>query len=429
MRCCLRSVLVVVTLAFTPGLAAQPRDCTTPSQTAYVASVLQDVYYWYRELPALDPSAFASPEAYLDAARYRPLDTSFSFIDSRAASSAFFSDSQFVGLGFGTQLASESELRVSQVFPGSPAADVGLARGDRVLAIGGRTIAELSQSGALGGAFGPGEVGVAVELRVRDHDGRERDLTLVKRLVTIPTVSDTRVLEVEGRRVGYVHLRNFVQPSVAALDAAFRELQGQGVSDLVLDLRYNGGGLISVAQHLGGLIGGLRTSGQLFCEFFHNDKNVFRNQRLLFPAPAGALDLPRLVVIVTRASASASELIVNALRPFMPVTLVGDTTFGKPVGQYGFEFCDKILFPVAFTLRNAKGEGDFFGGFPADCPAGDDLDHQLGDPAESSLAEALHVVRTGGTCSGAAGRALLTLRASAGRHGARDGRQVLINAY
>ncbi len=428
MRLVLRSLPVVLALVPTSGLQAQARDCTAAGQTTYVADTLRDVYFWYRELPVLDPGLFDSPEAYLDAARFRPLDTSFSFIDNRQASSAFFSDSQFVGIGLGTRLVSDAEMRLTQVFPGGPAADVALQRGDRVLAIGGREISELSQSGALGSAFGPSDVGVTVELRVRGGDGRERDLTLVKRLVTIPTVSDTRVLDVDGRRVGYVHFRNFVQPSIAALDATFGDLAAQGVSDLVLDLRYNGGGLVAVAQHLGGLIGGLRTNGQLFCEFFHNDKNTFRNQRFLFADPAGALDLPRLVVITTRASASASELIINALRPFMPVTVVGDTTFGKPVGQYGFEFCDKVLFPVAFTLRNSKGEGDFFDGFPADCPAGDDLDHQLGDPAEASLAEALHVVQRGG-CSGTGARALQSPRTAARRDQPADGRQVLIGAY
>jgi C-terminal processing protease CtpA/Prc len=100
-------------------------------------------------------------------------------------------------------------------------------------------------------------------------------------------------------------------------------------------------------------------------------------------------------VIATGASASASELIVNALRPFIPVVLVGETTFGKPVGQYGIEFCDKVLAPVSFTLRNARGEGDYFGGFAPDCPAADDVAHDLGDPNEASLAVALTVARTG----------------------------------
>jgi hypothetical protein len=79
----------------------------------------------------------------------------------------------------------------------------------------------------------------------------------------------------------------------------------------------------------------------------------------------------------------------------MPVITVGDATYGKPVGQYGINFCDKVLYPVAFSLRNALGQGDYFGGIPADCLAGDDLTRQIGDAEEASLKEALHVVRTG----------------------------------
>ena len=426
MRRLLRPAFLALSLLASPGALAQS-DCTTLGQTVYVRDVLREIYYWYRELPPLDPALYDSPAAYLDAVRYRPLDATFSYVDSRQSSNAFFSDSQFIGIGFGTRLVSDDEMRVTQVFPGGPAADAGLARGDRVLAIDGRSIGELAQSGALGGAFGPSELGVTVTLRVKGGDGRERDVTMVKRLVTIPTVSDTRMFNVDGKRVGYIHFRNFVQPSIAALDAAFAELGAHGATELVLDLRYNGGGLISVAQHLAGLIGGARTNGQLFCEFFHNDKNGDRNQRLSFGDPLGSLDFSRLVVITTRSSASASELIINALRPFIPVTVIGDATFGKPVGQYGFEFCDKVLFPVAFTLRNARGEGDFFGGFPPDCAAADDLDRQLGDPAEASLAEALHFVRTG--ACGAGTRSLGARPASTRFDLPKDGRQVLIGAW
>jgi carboxyl-terminal processing protease len=82
----------------------------------------------------------------------------------------------------------------------------------------------------------------------------------------------------------------------------------------------------------------------------------------------------------------------------MPVTVIGDTTYGKPVGQYGLPFCDKVLVPVAFSLKNVNNEGDFFDGIAADCAATDDITHQLGDPAEASYAEALTVLRTG-SCS------------------------------
>jgi hypothetical protein len=132
------------------------------------------------------------------------------------------------------------------------------------------------------------------------------------------------------------------------------------------------------------------------------------------------------VVIATRASASASELVIQGLKPFIPVTVVGDRTYGKPVGQYGFEFCDKILFPVSFRSRNAAGETDFFDGIPADCPASDNLDRALGDPTESSLAEALYFLRRG-ECSPDSQAAALSLREPPVLGG--SAWQRLLNAY
>ena len=107
----------------------------------------------------------------------------------------------------------------------------------------------------------------------------------MKALVTIPTVSQTAVIDSAGRRVGYLHFRNFVQPSVAALDTAFTQLRDAGANELVLDLRYNGGGLVSVAQHLAGLIAGARRrSGQVFVQFTHNAKQTSRNTSYKFEA-------------------------------------------------------------------------------------------------------------------------------------------------
>src|SRR5690606_22030988 len=163
-----------------------------------------------------------------------------------------------------------------------------------------------------------------------------------------------------------------------------------------LDLRYNGGGLVNVAVHLASLIGGALTAGQPFATYAHNDRNEFRNETLRFESlESPPLALDRLIVITTRSSASASELVINALRPFMPVVTIGDATYGKPVGQYMIEFCDKVLAPVSFSLRNANDEGDYFGGFLPTCTAADDIGRDLGDTAEASLAEAFHFLRTG----------------------------------
>ena len=189
------------------------------------------------------------------------------------------------------------------------------------------------------------------------------------------------------------------------MNDAFAALKAAGATELVLDLRYNGGGLVDVAVHLASLIGGTRTNGQVMLNYVHNDKiGPILNKTTRFANPEQALDLQRLVVITTRASASASELVINSLRPYMPVTIVGDTTYGKPVGQYGLRFCDKVLYPVAFSIRNANYEGDYFDGIPPIAPLADDYHAQLGDPPKASLAEALTFIRTG-ACSAAAAAA------------------------
>ncbi len=388
------AAVLAATIAAAPDAAAQLSNCSTISQNRYVNDVMRELYYWNAELPTVNVASYASPEALLEVLRYRPLDTRFSYIGSRASEEAFYSDSQFIGFGFGNGYDGMG-LRILQVFPDSPASEAGLQRGDRIVAIDGASVPALAAANALGTALGPSQEGFGVTVRFERMDGTVAEARMVKRPVTIPTVSYLNLYEIEGRRVGYLFFRNFVQPSRQALDDAFNALRDVGATELVLDLRYNGGGLVSIAQHLASLIGGTRTEGQVFAEYFHNARNAFRNEVTRFEARSNALRLERLVVITTRTSASASELVINALRPFIPVTTVGDATYGKPVGQYGVNFCDKVLYPVAFTLRNAAGQGDFFDGIAADCPAADDPDHQLGDVAEASLAEALHVMRTG----------------------------------
>jgi C-terminal processing protease CtpA/Prc len=405
---------------------AAPASCTTAGKNLFVRDKMTDLYLWYGQMPNVNPTSYESPEAYLEAVRYKTLDSTFSYITSRAANDAFYSDSQFIGFGLSTIL-NDLEMRVTQVFPESPASEAGLSRGDRLVEIGGRLVSALISSGEIGSAFGPSDIGVESDIAFVDQAGTRREAHMVKRLVTIPTVSLTRVYNVGGRRVGYIFFRNFVQPSYAALDDAVAELAAASVNELVLDLRYNGGGLVNVAQYLASYIGGVRTDGQVFAEYFHNDKNTFRNQILRFANKPLRLTLDRLIVVTTKSSASASELIINALRPFMPVVVIGGTTYGKPVGQYAIPFCDKLLAVVAFALRNADGQGEFYDGFAPDCTAPDDADHQLGDPEEGSLKEALTFATTG-SCS----RRSLTAQqmGDVQRHAPRAlGWQSLVNAY
>jgi len=394
----------------TTGSPSASGDCSTLGQVEFVRDTLQDIYLWYDKLPDPDPAGFSSPEAYLEAVRYRPLDTSYSFITSKEENDAFFFEGQFMGVGVSYRAVSSTELRVVQVYEGSPTAEAGLARGDYIEAINGRTTADLLQSGDIATIFGPDEEGVSVSIAWRSPGGAQRQATLVKRWVAVPTVSATTVYDVGSRRVGYIFFRNFLSTSEEHLNQAFDQLVAAGATDLVLDVRYNPGGLVTVAQHLGSLIGGTPTTGQVLVKFMHNDKNTDRDEALLFEDKPNALEVPQLVVIASRASASASELVINGLRPFMNVTVVGSRTFGKPVGQYNFDFCDKTLLPASFVGANALGEADYFDGIPADCAAPDDLDHLIGDRREASLAEALSFLRTGGCSAGAAAEAEIQAR-------------------
>jgi C-terminal peptidase prc len=404
----MRLIVAVLVLVF--GLAGPaaaqsgPRNCSVVSQNLFVRDVLDEYYLWYRELPRLNPANYSSPEEYLEAVRYRPLDSYYSYITTRAANEAFYGESQYVGLGFSTQTT--SEMRILQVFPESPAAEAGMARGDRILEINGTSVATLIDTGRIDSAFGASEPGVSATVVFQSLNGQQRQATMTKRVVTMPTVSHTRTFRVDGRTVGYLFFRNFVTPSYEALDAAFESLRAAGATELVIDLRYNGGGLVNVAVHLASLVGGSATEGRIFATFQHNDRNSALNEDLRFKAaPPQTLNLSRLFVITTRGSASASELLINSLRPHLPVVVVGDDTYGKPVGQYGFNFCEKVLAPVAFKLVNSEGNGDFFEGIPPNCRAADDIDHELGSAEEASLSEALNFVRTGSCRSAATSRA------------------------
>ncbi len=391
-----------------PALAQGPTNCSVASQNLYVRDALNDLYLWYQFLPTVSPTSFSSPEAYLDAVRYRPIDNTYSYITTAAANDAFYDESQFIGFGLSTQIVGDA-MYVAAVFDGSPALEAGLDRGSKITVINGQSVAGQIANGTIGSAFGASEIGIQSSIVFLTRNGTRREASMTKRLVTIPTVSLTSVFEVDGRKIGYLHFRNFVRPSYDALDRAFQALQDSGATDLVLDLRYNGGGLVDVAVHLASLIGGSLTSGQVLAVFDHNDKNRRLNTTLRFENPAQTLNLKRLAVITTRASASASELVINSLRPYIPVAVIGETTYGKPVGQYGIPFCTKVLAPVAFALRNADGQGDYFEGLTPTCGAADDITHELGDVKESSFAEAIAYLRTG-RCSAQATSTAQSLR-------------------
>ena len=186
-----RHAAVILTLAALalPAAARAQTDCTIPGQNLFVRNTLQDFYLWYRELPDPNTALFASPEAYLEAVRYRPLDASFSFITTEAASDAFYSDSQFIGFGIGLQFEGQRDAPDRGV-PGQP----GLRRAACAAATASWPSTACpwptsSRAGEIGSRSGPARSASPRSSASGDLDGARREASMTKRLVTIPTVS------------------------------------------------------------------------------------------------------------------------------------------------------------------------------------------------------------------------------------------------
>jgi len=389
--------------------AATDLPCSVAVQLQEVRDLMQE-WYFFNDEPAqqqkyagLNLNDFASAGALLGFLRYRPeqFDRGFSFITTTAADDQFFGEGQFIGFGFGSKFADppfNADLRLTQVFPGSPAADAGFRRGQRILEINGRTIAEINATEGLGAALGANTEGLARVFLVREPGGADFEATVAKTVVTIDPVPLTTVLDVAGAKVGYVDLRTFISPASDALDQAFAEFEAQNVTALIIDVRYNGGGLVSTAELLADLIGGAIANDQVLSETrFNSAKSALNSIERFRQRPGSLTLLQQIVFITTDSSASASELVINSLLPHTVVTLVGSTTFGKPVGQVGLGFCDDelLLRPVSFETVNALEEGQYFSGLDPTCAVEDDLAFAVGDPMEASLAAAISYIENG----------------------------------
>jgi carboxyl-terminal processing protease len=177
-------------------------------------------------------------------------------------------------------------------------------------------------------------------------------------------------------------------PAEEALRTAFSQFRAAGVTRLVIDLRYNGGGLLRTAALLGSLIARSATGRPLIVETYNDQHTDLNRERLMFETDEG-VDASRVVFLTTGNTASASEQVINGLSPYVTVDVVGTTTLGKPVGADSWDYCDFTLAPITFHSLNVAGAGDYFQGIVPSCTVGDDLLHRFGDPSEAMLDTAL----------------------------------------
>ena len=399
-----------------PGTPTPPPTsdtCSLRSRQDWAADRLREWYLFPETLPGdLNPANFATVQAYVDAltanARALRRDRFFTHITSIAQENAFFSSGS--NAGFGVRLATDTAARrlfISEAFEGAPALNAGIDRGTEILAIGEsesnlRTVSAIiaaEGSAGVSNALGPADPGVTRVLRISNASGT-RNVTVTKADFTLLPVSNrygARVIEDAGRRVGYLNLRTFISTADPALRQAFADFKSKGITEVIVDFRYNGGGLVSTGELMTDLLGGNRSSADVLSHTAFRPEKSANDKTRRFSPQAESIAPTRIAFIGTRGTASASELVINALIPYLRsnLALVGTNTFGKPVGQIGLDraACDDRLRIVAFATQNAARQGDYYDGLAdkveASCQAGDDLTRQLGDPQEASTRQAL----------------------------------------
>jgi C-terminal processing protease CtpA/Prc len=357
-------------------------SCDDDSRKAFVADIMGDYYLWYDRVAPVDITSLASAEDVMRAMTYTELDH-WSAMQQQAERREYYDEGRFQGLGYTLGVDAQGGLRISWVHEGSAAGRSGLDRGALIVGLNGLPVAGLS-------AFQLNEElsrDVVVHT-VQELDGTVHDVELAQGDVEITSVKYTTVLDTPRGPVGYLMFTTFVLPGEDELRAAFTQFKARGVTELVIDLRYNGGGLLRTAALLGSLIERGAAGRPLIVETYNDLHSDLNRERLMFETDEG-IDASRVVFLTSGRTASASEQVINGLRPYVTVDVVGTTTLGKPVGADSWDFCDFTLAPITFHSLNADGEGEYYQGIQPSCVVEDDLLHGLGDPNEAQLGAAL----------------------------------------
>lgn len=414
------------------GRAYPDQPGTIEDEKNWLRSWIDETYLWYREVPNVDLAQYGATSGLFTA-----LKTPARVLSGRAKDEFHFTrttdDAEALNsgtsYGYGVnwnaiRSTAPREWIATIVAPDSPAALVGVKRGDRIMAIDGFDFVNVNTAAgvaALNRGLFPPAIGESHTFSLLSPgDSAARTVTLTSASLQTKSVTTAGTINTPTGRVGYVAFQTFSPySSEAALASAFAGLQAAGVNDLVLDLRYNLGGLLYVAGELSYMIAGAaNTSGKFFEKSVQNDKSPFGTQNDTTPffstaygfslspgTPLPTLNLGRVFILTSASSCSASEAVINGLRGAgVEVILIGATTCGKPYGFYPTANCGTTYYSIQFTGRNFKGEGDYINGFAPTCAASDDLTRQLGDPTEKQLAAAL-TRRSTGACAPASAEA------------------------
>jgi carboxyl-terminal processing protease len=387
--------------AVSPPTSTDAPGCDVASQKDWLRAYMADQYFWTGTSPNPDPASYATVQSYYDALLFTgdtvvPKDK-WSYITPTAAYNQFFGAGKSMSYGvFVNGLEGVLPLRLRYVEPKSPAALAGLKRGDIIVSVNTRTAAELMSSKDFS-LLTPANAGDSLNLEIDSGSG-PRAVSLSAATFDLTPVSSSPVLTLpNGSKAGYLLLKDFISQAEAPLTAAFANFRAQRATELIIDLRYNGGGLLGTSNGLASLVAGDTAAGQVFAQLTRNARNQAANATFrLAAAPAPAFS--RVVVLTGSRTCSASELLVNGLKPYVNVITVGAATCGKPFGFYPVDHCGNTFSAVNFETVNGASQGRYYNGIAPTCAATDDFKGELGTASEGLTAVAAEYLRTG-VCS------------------------------
>ncbi|MDQ1232025.1 S41 family peptidase [Sphingomonas sp. SORGH_AS_0879] len=397
--------------------------CSLRNRQNWVSAQMNEWYLFPETLPAsLDPSPYATVSDYIDAltatARAQRKDRYFTYITSIKEEDAYYNSGADAGFGFRlTTDATQSKLLIAESFESGVALAAGIDRGTEIRGIGTtasdirsiQAIVSADPNNGISDALGPDTAGTTRYFTVADTSGAVRTVALTKAAYTLQPVSPnygTQIITDNGQRYGYINLRTFIGTADPQLRAAFATFKQQGITQVVVDLRYNGGGSIDIADLFNNLLGGTRQTSDVMGYIAFRPSKASNNRTTYFAPQPESIAPTRIAFIGTGGTASASELVLNRTLPYLGSAsgLIGANTYGKPVGQIARDNarCDDRLRVIAISLQNANRQGDYYNGLagivPASCRASDDLTRRMGDPQEASTRAALDFLQ-GKSCT------------------------------
>lgn len=408
---------------------------TLSSEKQWLRSYMGDTYLWYSEIPNVnaDASAYsANQDVYTSLNNYfndlrSPFGTTsgkrkdaFSFIYPTKDWTALSQAGTVFGYGMELRVGSTTPPRrfsVVYVEPNSVAERAGVRRGDQIVSINNISVdvSDRASIDAFNNALSPKVI--TTNSFVFSRNGVTQPAVALRAgTVTQQPVMLSKVLTAGDQKIGYMLFNSHLGAAESGLIKAMEQFSTANVTDLVIDMRYNGGGYLYIASELAYMIaGGGRTKGKVFEQLQYNDKRANDSKNSAEPfydtsclpgsdgkcttqAALPTLNLPRVYILTTNSTCSASESVINGLRGIdIDVRVIGSNTCGKPYGFLGRDNCGISYFPIEFKGVNNKGFGDYADGFVPNCSATDDLSKELGDPNENILATALQH-RSSGAC-------------------------------